>query len=198
MAPSMPPRRGRTAISSVTFARDAYYPDPPLTCIDSITGETVWRSKARTPTEHFGNCRVTPMIVDSYVIAAFAYSDSLHIFDKMTGDNVATVKIGPQVFQQWSAPTLFGAHHVLLGRVDGVVSIVDVKSAKLVTSVSLTNRQVKSLEIDNVAREDQTFPLYPRSRPRGVCGTPAVLGNVIYVGTTSSDLFAIELSLCSL
>ena len=98
----------------VTFARDAYYPDPPLTCIDSITGETVWRSKARTPTEHFGNCRVTPMIVDSYVIAAFAYSDSLHIFDKMTGDNVATVKIGPQVFQQWSAPTLFGAHHVLL------------------------------------------------------------------------------------
>jgi outer membrane protein assembly factor BamB len=175
----------------VGFARNSYSPEPPLICVDAVTGETIWRSP-QSPQQRFGNCRVTPIVVGRYLVAAFAYSNSLHIFDKETGVLVATVAIGPHVFQQWSAPVLYGSNHVVIGRIDGVVSIVGLKEEALIASVSLADHDVRFGPVDDVRRR-QTYALYPRRRPLGICGTPTVSDEVMFVGTTSGELVAIEL-----
>jgi hypothetical protein len=173
------------------FARDTYYPTAPLVCIDAITGDEIWRAP-RLPQKHCGNCRVTPAIVGPYIATAFAYSNSLHVFNKENGAFVAAIGVGQHVYQQWSAPTRHGEHTLLLGRVDGRLSIIDLLEKKLVASISLATHEAKLGPVEDAGCEGR-YALYPRRRPLGICGTPTSVGNNVFVGTTSGDLFAIDI-----
>jgi outer membrane protein assembly factor BamB len=174
----------------IGFARNTYYPTAPLVCVDAVTGKEVWRA-SRLPAETCGNSRVTPLICGPYAACAFAHSSSLDVFDRESGTFVAGIKIGQHVHQHWSAPVQYGNHRALIGRVDGRLSIVDLNSRRLVASISLATRTIRIGPLDD-AECDGIYPLYSR-RPLGICGTPAVWGNRVFVGTTSGDLFALDL-----
>lgn len=179
----------------VGFARNSYYSSPPLICVDALTGDEIWRA-SRLPHGSCGNCRVTPVIVGSYVVSAFAYSDSVHVFNKEDGTFVAAVRVGQYVFQQWSAPILQGEHRILLGRVDGRISIVDLNRQELVASMSLATRELRLGPIDDFEGAP-AYALAPRRRPLGICGTPTVAEDRVFVGTTCGDLFAIDFAVHS-
>ena len=174
----------------VGFARKTYYSEPPLICLDSVTGETVWRA-LQLPQGDCGNCRVTPIFNEHYLVAAFSYSNGIHIFDKANGKLLGAVRIGRTVWQQWSAPVFYGKHHVILGRVDGTISMVNMRELRVVASISFANRDSHLLKIED-SLPGEVDPLFPGARPRGICSTPVVLNGIIYVGTTSSDLISVE------
>ncbi|MFT2093265.1 PQQ-binding-like beta-propeller repeat protein [Acidiphilium multivorum] len=175
----------------VGYARNTYYSTPPLICIDAVTGKEIWRA-GQLPTEHCGNCRTTPVVIGPYLIAAFAYSDSLHLFDKRTGAFLAAIRVGPLVFQQWSAPIKFGEHRILFGRIDGRLSIIDLNDKVLLAFISLAKGKLKFEPFDDL-QCDRPYPLGPRRRPLGICGTPTIVEDSVFVGTTSGELFAINL-----
>ena len=87
-----------------------------------------------------------------------------------------------------------GADHVLLGRVNGVVSIVNFSERELVASISLSDRRVRfgPFEDDLWNRH---YGLTPGKRPLGICGTPTVSNGIAFVGTSSGEVVAIEMGL---
>lgn len=178
----------------VPFARDSYYKTPPLVCVDTNSGEIIWRASTVPGQGDVGNCRTTPIVDGSNLVAALAYSNSLHIFDRATGALRQTVELGPTVYQQWSAPAHFSAGRVVIGRVDGVLSVVDVTEGKLIASVSLATKDTKYSAIGDDSR-DKAYDLTPGRRALGICGTPTVLDGIAYVGTASGDLVAIQLGI---
>lgn len=176
----------------IGFARNSYYETAPLVCLDMLTGEEVWRA-SRLPHERCGNCRVTPLVIGPYVVCAFAYSNSLYLFDKENGKCAAAIKLGRHVYQQWSSPIRHGTHGVLLGRIDGRLSILDLNAKELVASISLATRKIRLGPLDD-AECNGEYPLYPGRRPLGICGTPTLLRDNVFVGTTSGELFAIDIA----
>jgi outer membrane protein assembly factor BamB len=127
----------------------------------------------------------------SNVVCAFASTQSLHLFDKCSGASIGAILVGPQVHQQWSAPVPLDDHRALLGRVDGRLSIVDVSARELVASISLATREVSRGPVDTAASQE-VYALYPGRRPLGICATPAVVGGRVFVGTTTGDLYALD------
>jgi hypothetical protein len=77
----------------------------------------------------------------------FSYSCSLDIFDKDTGTLVESISLGQSTFQQWSAPILAGVDSVIIGRVDGAVSVVDLREMRVIEAISLVERGTKRLEV---------------------------------------------------
>lgn len=168
------------------YVRQTSYEHPPLLCIEAASGREIWRA-ALVPNEDFGNVRTSPLIVGNQVLAAFAYTDSLYSFDLKTGDFLWKVKLGLTAFQQWSSPVLRAPNEVILGRIDGVLSKVDILDKRLVWSRSLAPEdQSRESDLDNIS-------IYPGQSPvGGICSTPAANSSAIFVGLTSGRLFRIE------
>ena len=60
-----------------------------------------------------------------------------------TGAFLAAIRVGPLVFQQWSAPIKFGEHRILFGRIDGRLSIIDLNDKVLLAFISLAKGKLK-------------------------------------------------------
>lgn len=196
--------RGRIYLG---FARETYYLGLPLACL-STRGGLLWQTgrvldddpwgQAEEKDPNFGNIRTTPALIAGRLVVAPAYSDSMYFVDPMTGRVDGEVRVGELVFQQWSSPVPIGSHYAAIGRVDGVLSIVDVLAGKLVASVSLATAEPEKLSRthDDRPYEFMNYSPTPGETPvGGICGTPLVQGNNVYVGTTSGQIAAISLSL---
>lgn len=184
------------AAAFIGYARDTYYSAPAVAKLDLATDAISWFASASTET--FGNVRTTPLLIDGKLVVASAYTDSVQLLDPADGRLIGEIKLGQSVFQHWSAPIRLGHHHVALGRVDGVCSIIDVRAERLVASVSLVTADTERLIVANQElHEEETFALYPgEPAPAGaICATPAFDGNNLVIGTTDGDLAAIELNL---
>ena len=79
---------------------------------------------------------------------------------------------------------------------DGVCSVIDVQEGKLVASISLATAEAEALMRINENRpyESNSYALYPGDVPiGGICGTPLVVYNRVFVGTTSGQVTALKL-----
>lgn len=180
-------------LAFVGYARDTYYDSPAVACIDHQREEIVWIAPAGESS--FGNVRSTPALVDGLLVVASSYSDSVQLLDPKSGIIVAEVLLGQSVYQQWSAPVPLGPHHVGLGRVDGVYSIIDVRARRLVASISLATAATERLtSVGRHTHSNGTFALYPgEAAPSGaICATPAYDGRRLIVGTTDGRLTAVD------
>lgn len=180
----------------VGYARDTYYKSPAVACIDLQSEGLVWLAPKSEVS--LGNVRSTPALVDGTLIIASAYSDSVQLLDPATGKLVGQVKLGQTVFQQWSPPVPVGPHHVALGRVDGVCSIIDVRYQRLLSSVSVATAESEHLtSLDWNQFGSDTFALYPGepAPPGAICGAPAFDGQFLVLGTTDGSLTAVKLDL---
>jgi outer membrane protein assembly factor BamB len=185
----------------VGFARETYFDDLPLACL-SINGTPVWQggrvsnnSLFEDKQPGFGNIRTTPLFVGGKLIVAPAYSDSVYLLDPGSGIIKERVRLGQNVFQQWASPVAIGSSHAAIGRVDGVLSIIDTANARLVASISLAIPETEKVTRENAGRPyPADLALLPGEVPiGGICGTPLVAGDTIYVGTTSGDIASIVL-----
>jgi outer membrane protein assembly factor BamB len=196
--------RGRVYLG---FARETTYLELPLACV-SAKGGLLWqtgRVLADDPwggnekeNQNFGNIRTTPALIANKLIVAPAYSHSMYFVDPMTGRIDGEVRIGELVFQQWSSPVPVGPRHAAIGRIDGVLSIVDVLERNLVASISLATAESEKLSRthDDRPYEFMNYSPDPGEAPvGGICGTPLVHGANVYVGTTSGQIAAISLNL---
>jgi outer membrane protein assembly factor BamB len=171
------------------YARDTYYDDAPLYCINVETGEELWRAHHLAGI-NFGNCRTTPLIVGGELVVSLSYADSVYFLNKYNGRVSGEILLGQTVFQQWSSPVAIGKSHAVVSRIDGVVSVIDIRHRKLVASVSLAAAEIERLKSTEPIG---AFPLGPWEPPiGGICGTPLVKGNRIFVGATSGRLVAID------
>lgn len=180
------------------FARDTYYNSTALICINYEQDEIVWISPEVNG--NLGNIRTTPIFLDGVIVCASAYSASLQLLDPVTGMLMDEILLGQEVFQQWSSPVPVGTHHVALGRVDGVCSIVDIRTKKLVSSVSLATAETEQpISLYTEQYSDEAVALFPgQPAPAGaICATPAFNNNTLIVGTTDGKLAAISLNLPS-
>ncbi|GGO99257.1 PQQ-binding-like beta-propeller repeat protein [Stakelama pacifica] len=200
---------GGTSISSrplvigdkayIGFARCTYDRNPAVFCVDLREESVVWAASNSDEKESFGNCRTTPVMVANKLVVASAYTDRLAFLSPDTGELIGGVKLGLNVFQQWSSPVQISPHHVAIGRVDGVCSIVDVVNEELVSSISLATPETERLGRVNLGKEYQehNYGLYPGEPAPvgGICGTPSVSGSSLFVGTTAGTLARIDFSL---
>jgi outer membrane protein assembly factor BamB len=176
------------------YARNTYYDSPPVICVDINSGEIRWEGIS-VPGRDFGNCRTTPVVFENILVCAFAYTDGLTLLDKETGRFLDNVTLGQNVFQQWSSPILVSDGLVVVGRVDGVVSVVDLRLRKLLASISLATPEAERRTFNSRAPSQQNnYGLYPGEPPMGgICGTPTVRDGIVYAGTTAGTLVAISL-----
>lgn len=180
------------------FVRETYYDTPPLLCLDITTGEVVWWAHTGADSPSFGNCRTTPLFIAGQLIAAFAYTDSLYSFSPETGECLWNVPLGPETFQQWASPTALDDAGVLLGRVDGVLSKIDVFNHRLVWSLSLQIAEAEPIPlkgrtpIQNTEAEIWMGEALADQPPLGaICSTPVIERGMIFTGTTSGWLYCI-------
>ena len=183
-------------LAFVGYARDTHYDSPAVACIDYRKEEVAWL--AAKGTKSFGNVRSIPALVDGVLVVASAYSDSIQLLEPNSGSLLGQVLLGQEVFQQWSSPVKVGPHHVAIGRVDGVCSIIDVRGQRLVSSISLATAEIEPLTSshrDSFGTE--TFALYPgEPAPMGaICATPAFDGKCLVLGTTDGSLAAVNINL---
>lgn len=183
----------RGDLAFVGYARDTYDAQPAVFCLNWRSGEVVWSAEGNVD-DTYGNVRTTPAVVGDRLAVASSYSDSVLFIDPASGSYLGEVKLGQSVFQQWSSPVLVGPDVVALGRVDGVVSLIDAQSLKLLTSISLQTAGAETLTRLHSGGGDEVFGLYPgEPAPAGaICGTPLSSNNKLYVGTTDGILGAIS------
>jgi len=185
------------------FARDTYYDELPLVCLDP-RGGIIWHNgRVRdlsifdNKNPGFGNVRTTPLLAGGRLIVTPAYSDSVYFLDPNTGIVRDRVRLGQNVFQQWASPVAIGSKHVAVGRVDGVLSVIDIVSTRLAASISLATPETETVTRHNAGKPyPADYSLLPGEVPvGGICGTPTVVGRRIYVGTTSGQLASIALKM---
>ena len=182
-------------LAYVGYARSTYDDEPAVFCLNWRSGELLWSAQGRAD-ETYGNVRTTPALIGDRLAIASAYSDAILFVDAATGTYIGDVKLGQSVFQQWSSPVSVGTDIVALGRVDGVVSLIDSRSLKLLTSISLQTAGSEPLtKLPSGPSGDEVFGLYPgEPAPAGaICGTPLSSDNMLYVGTTDGHLGAISI-----
>lgn len=180
----------------VGYARETYDALPAVFCIDTLREEIVWKASPAGPKDYFGNTRTTPIIINNKLAIASAYTDSLLFLDPNNGAVINQTKLGQATFQQWSSPIIVGSNMIAVGRVDGVLSIIDSDEQKLLASVSLATAATERLrESDAGETGEPTFKLYPgEPAPEGaICGTPVSSDGTIYVGTTDGTLASIRM-----
>lgn len=180
----------------VGYARETYDAIPAVFCVDTLREEIVWKPSPAGPDDYFGNTRTTPTIIDNKLALASAYTDSIIFLDPDNGTVIAQTKLGQATFQQWSSPIIVGPNMIAVGRVDGVLSIIDSDEQKLLASVSLATAATERLsESDAEKIGEPTFKLYPgEPAPEGaICGTPFSSDGTIYVGTTDGTLASIRM-----
>lgn len=182
-------------LAFVGYARETYDENAAVACINVRTEELAWTGGKVE--DHVGNVRTTPVIVDDKLIVASAYTNAIHLLDPASGLVTGSVQLGQSVFQQWSSPVALSDRHVAVGRVDGVCSIIDVRTEKLVTSISLATADTEKLAQREDLHDGETFQLYPgEPAPAGaICGTPTVDGRTLILGTTDGNVAAISLDL---
>ena len=184
------------SLAYIGYARDTYYQSPAVACVDLENECLLWT--APKGNIGLGNVRATPLLIDGRLVVASAYSDSLQIMSPVDGELLGQVVLGQNVFQQWSGPTAVGPHHVAVGRVDGVCSIVDIRNMRLMASVSLVTADKERSSVSDHA-DEQDFKLYPgEPAPAGaICGTPAFSGKSLVIGTTDGALASISIQVAN-
>lgn len=181
----------------IGYSRETYYEYPAVFCVNLREEETQWVAFDEGTDEHYGNVRTTPLLIGGKLAVASAYSDSLTFLCPTTGVVLGRVKLGQTVLQQWSSPVAVDAEILAVGRVDGVLSLVDTKEEKLLASVSLATADAEKVARVRPAGEDpEMFRLYPgEPAPDGaICGTPLASGRDLFVGTTDGSIAAIQMS----
>ena len=180
------------------YTRSTYDEQPAVFCVDLVQERVEWTANAHESRGlTFGNVRTTPALIGNRLVVASAYSEGVDILDAHSGVFLDRVRLGKNVFQQWSGPVSVGEGRVAIGRVDGVCSIVDVQGASLVASVSLATAETERLARANEGKEytSDDFALYPGepAPDGGICGTPLVDKDMLFVGTTDGIVVGVRL-----
>lgn len=183
----------------VGYSRDTYYDHPAVSALNFLSGEVAWSQEKIEIGGGFGNCRSSPLVMGDALAVCSAYTDGIDILDVATGSVRGHVRLGQTVFQQWSSPVRLDERHLAIGRVDGVISVIDVHAMELTTSVSVSTADAEagsgSVDADD---GDEPFALYPgQPAPDGaICATPLVTSHgALLAGTTSGELVRIDLRL---
>jgi outer membrane protein assembly factor BamB len=185
----------------ISYSRSTYDRRPPILCFSLKTGEKLWDAgrvptTSKTDVPEFGNSRVVPAIWNNLLISTFSYNDAVHAFSIDNGKWVWRQRLDDSYFQNWSSPIV---HNGLLyvARINGVLSVLDLKSRKVLSSYSvevfdpLTNEPSKGGEPDSWPNNHSDIKSGPYPQQRilaGICSTPAIWKGKILIGTVSGKL----------
>jgi outer membrane protein assembly factor BamB len=165
----------------------------PIAAIDVATGEVAWRAADVGMAFQTGNVRSAPLVVGDEVVFTCAYSDGLFAVSLANGEYRWRVRLGQEMFEQWSGPIARG-NGLYLGRHDGYLHKVDMSTKKRVWSIYLGDDAAagaviaadqKGLKFDAPAawRAGQSAP---------ILATPRIDRGRLYVGTNAGYLYSIE------
>jgi outer membrane protein assembly factor BamB len=187
----------------VSYARNTYDRRPPILCFSLRTGKKIWdggriQTASKNEAAHFGNSRVTPVVWKNLLISTFSYNDGVHAFSIETGKWVWRQRLDDSYFQNWSSP-IVNEDLLYVARINGVLSIIDLRTKKLLSSysvevldVSLNSASPKISDgrepWPNNHLEFESGPYPGQQIVAGICSTPAVWNGKILIGTTSGKL----------
>jgi outer membrane protein assembly factor BamB len=177
-----------------SYVRSTYRNFPPLVAINLHPHRLAWRASNPNSIgdEDFGNLRSFPVMVDGEIILATAYSNQLVGLSRETGIVTWGVKLGSEMFEQWSGPVADGSA-VYLGRHDGYLHRVNARLRRREWSLYLGEQTRAGYAIAG----DQTTPEFgdlASSSSAGsapILATPALDRGRIYVGTAEGWLYCI-------
>jgi outer membrane protein assembly factor BamB len=172
--------------------RDTYYGSPPLFRFDTRDKRFLWGENDQeegSQERSFGNLRSRPLIMGDAICFAPAYSAGVFGANKESGEILWEVKLGQELFQQWSSPVAVDQNRIILARPDGILYQVDVAERKIEWSMSLLIAPTEARSADRSGR----FRLGPADlADKGITSTPAWDGACIFIGTTEGTLFCVE------
>lgn len=188
----------------LSYVRSTYDRRPPIVCFSLRTGKKLWdagrvQSASKIDRQDFGNARVTPVIWNGLVITTFSYNESVHAFSLQSGKWMWRLLLDDAFFQNWASPVLDGTL-MYVPRINGVLSIVDLKIKKILSSysVEIFNLKYEDRPAADLSREEawpsslrtlESSGPYPGQEiVAGICSTPAILDDKILVGTVSGRL----------
>jgi outer membrane protein assembly factor BamB len=180
------------------YARTTYSTDPAIFCFDLNEERVEWTARSyEEPEITFGNIRTTPALIGNRLLVASAYTNGVDILDAQSGRFLQRIALGQEVFQQWSSPVQIDEGRAALGRVDGVCSILDVAAGSLAASISLTTAESERFSAGSGdGKAGESFPLYPGdpAPDGGICGTPLIDREMLFVGTTDGVVIGVNLN----
>jgi outer membrane protein assembly factor BamB len=184
----------------VSYSRSTYDRRPPIVCFSLKTGEKLWdagrvQTASKSEVPEFGNSRIVPAIWNNFLLSTFSYNDAVHAFSLDSGKWMWRQRLDDSYFQNWSSP-IVRDDLLYVARINGVVSVVDLKTKKLLSSYSV--EVFESSERSASMDEPNSWPMsssefkvgpYPSQRiVAGICSTPAIWKKAILVGTVSGKL----------
>jgi len=151
---------------------------------------------SKTDVPHFGNSRIEPVIWNDWLVSTFSYNDAVHAFSLETGKWSWRQRLDDSYFQNWSSPIVYG-DLLYVARINGVLSVLDLKKRKLLSSYSVevfeppTHPETTSGEREAWPRNPIEFKAGPFPNQKivaGICATPAVWMGMPLVGTVSGKI----------
>lgn len=177
----------------VSYSRNTYGSNPPLLGVDRSTGEVRWRAR-RTGTRNrgqslYGNARTSPAIWKGLAVTTFASDPFLRAYDLTNGVERWAVRLDDGFFQNWASVIVSG-DRAYVPRIDGVVSIIDLNSHKIVGAVSVESANPG---VDRYRGDDWDGYSHPGVTPdehlvSGIAATPSYGDGALFVGTVSGRL----------
>src|SRR5262249_25609869 len=148
-------------------------------------------SASKTDVPEFGNSRVVPAIWGNLLISTFSYNDAVHAFSVDTGKWIWRQRLDDSYFQNWSSPVVFDGL-LYVARINGVLSVIDLRTRKLLSSYSVevfetpTTEQQNPDEVGPWPTNSVDFKAGPYPSQRiiaGICSTPTIWKGTILIGT---------------
>ncbi|MEH2562654.1 outer membrane protein assembly factor BamB family protein [Bradyrhizobium sp. AZCC 2289] len=184
----------------VSYARNTYDRRPPIVCFSLKTGEKLWdagrvQTASRSEVPEFGNSRIVPAVWNNLLLSTFSYNDAVHAFSLDNGKWMWRQRLDDSYFQNWSSP-IVQDELLYVARINGVLSVLDLKTRKLLSSYSV--EVFESSESPTSVDEPESWPKNPsefKAGPypsqkivAGICSTPAIWKRMILIGTASGKL----------
>ncbi|SEM21199.1 PQQ-binding-like beta-propeller repeat protein [Bradyrhizobium sp. OK095] len=185
----------------ISYSRDTFDRRPPMACFSLKTQKKLWdagriQTALKNDSVEFGNSRVTPSIYNGQVISTFSYNDAVHAFSIESGKWIWRQRLDDSYFQNWSSPVEYRGL-LYVARINGVLSVLDIKTRKIVASYSV---EVFNFSSDSTvsdygedpwptnAAEFKSGPDPSQTIVAGICSTPTIWNDKILVGTVSGKL----------
>jgi len=191
----------------VSYSRDTYDRRPPVLCFSLKTGKKIWdagrvQTASKVDVPEFGNSRVMPAIWDNLLISTFSYNDGVHAFSLETGKWVWRQRLDDSYFQNWSSPVVSDGL-LYVARVNGVLSVLDLKTRKVLSSYSVEVFDFSTNELSGIDHEGKTWPIsrldfesagpHPKQKiVAGICSTPVIWRGMILIGTVSGKFYCLR------